>query len=209
MTTLYVAPGACSFGAHVALKELGIPHRVEIVPLRTQDSPIWKVNPLGRVPALQTDAGELITENSAILPYIADLKPEAGLSAPAGSVERAQIQEWIGFLNSEVHGVLRAVNRPGLFHPDEAEHERVKAHSLPRLLDYLKLIDARLEGKEWAVGGRFTIADAYLGVFWRWLSGRGFPLQDYPNFTAFGRRYDQRPSVIAALQAENPIAQAA
>ncbi len=209
MTTLYVAPGACSFGAHVVLKELDIPHQIEIVPLRTQDSPIWQVNPLGRVPALKTDSGEVITENSAILPYLADLKPEAGLAAPAGSVERAQIQEWIGFLNSELHGTFRALNRPGLLHPDEAEHERIKAHVLPRLLDYLKLIDGRLAGKTWLVGGRFTIADAYLGVFWTWLSRRGISLQDYPNFVAFGRRFDQRPSVQAALQTENPVTQAA
>jgi glutathione S-transferase len=209
MTTLYVAPGACSFGAHVVLKELGIPHHIEVVKLRAADSLINQVNPLGRVPALKTDAGEVITENGAILPYLADLKPEAGLIAPAGSVERARIQEWIGFLNSDVHGAFKPVNRPGLYHPDEAEHERVKAHSLPRLLDYLKVIDGRLAGKTWAVGGRFTIADAYLGVFWGWLSRRGLPLQDYPNLAAFGRRFDERPSVQAALAAENPVAQAA
>jgi glutathione S-transferase len=209
MTTLYVAPGACSFGAHVVLKELGIPHHIEIVKLRTADSTIHRVNPLGRVPALKTDSGDVITENSAILPYLADLKPEAGLSAPAGSVERAKIQEWIGFLNSEVHSTFRSLNRPELFHPESSEHERIKAHTLPRLLNYLKLIDSKLEGKTWVVAERFTIADAYLGVFWTWLSRRGFPLQDYPNLIAFGQRYDARPSVQAAWQAENPLAQAA
>jgi glutathione S-transferase len=207
--TLYVTPGACSFGAHVALKELGIPHHIEIVRLRTPDSIINQVNPLGRVPALKTDSGEVITENSAILPYLADLKPEAGLIAPAGSVERAKIQEWIGFLNSDVQGAFKPVNRPELYHPDTSEHEKIKAHTLPRLLDYLKIIDSRLEGKTWAVGERFTIADAYLGVFWTWLSRRGFDLTAYPNIDAFGKRFDARPSVQAALEAENPLAQAA
>jgi glutathione S-transferase len=207
--TLYAAPGACSFGAHVVLKELGIPHRIEIVQLRTPDSIINHVNPLGRVPALKTDSGEVITENSAILPYLADLKPEAGLNAPAGSVERAKIQEWIGFLNSDVHGAFKPVNRPELYHPDPAEHEKVKAHTLPRLSGYLKLIDGRLAGKTWAVGERFTIADAYLGVFWTWLGRRGFDLSAYPNLAAFGTRFDARPAVQAALQAENPVAQAA
>ena len=209
MTTLFVAPDACSFGAHVVLKELGIPHRIEIVKLRTPDSAINRVNPLGRVPALQTDSGEVITENGAILPYLADLKPEAGLIAPAGSVERAKIQEWIGFLNSEVHGTFRSVNRPELYHPDIEEHAKIKAHTLPRLLEYLKIIDRRLEGKTWLVGDRFTIADAYLGVFWTWLSRRGFDLTAYPNIVAFGKRFDARPSVQAALQDENPVAQAA
>ncbi|MBS1211979.1 MAG: glutathione S-transferase protein [Proteobacteria bacterium] len=209
MTTLYVAPGACSFGAHVALKELGIPHTVEVVPLRVPDSPIFKVNPLGRVPALKLDSGEVITENSAILPYLADLKPEAGLLAPAGSVERAKIQEWIGFLNSDVHGALKPINRPNLYHPDESAHDVIREHSKPRLLDFLKVIDSKLAGKTWAVGERFTIADAYLGVFWTWLKRGGLPLAAYPNLVAFGQRFDERPSVKAALLAETPVSAAA
>ena len=59
------------------------------------------------------------------------------------------------------------------------------------------------------MGERFTIADAYLGVFWTWLSRRGFDLTAYPNIAAFGKRFDARASVQAALQDENPVAQAA
>lgn len=205
MPKLYVAPGACSFGAHVVLKELGIPHEIAVVPLRTPDSPIHKVNPLGRVPALELDGGGALTENGAILPYLADLKPEAGLSAPVGSVERARIQEWIGFLNSELHSAFRAANRPELFHPDVSTHDAIKAEGAARLLDLLKRVDDKLEGKTWAVGGRFTIADAYLGVFYRWLDrARPELLKRLPNLAAFGARYDARPSVQAALAAEQP-----
>jgi glutathione S-transferase len=210
MPTLYVAPGACSFGAHVVLKELGIPHDIAVVPLRTPDSPILKVNPLGRVPTLKLDSGEVLTENGAILPFLGDLKPEAGLFAPVGSLERARIQEWIGFLNSDLHRALRPVNRPELFHPDPSTHDAIRAKGLEQLIDLLKVVDRKLEGKTWAVGERFTIADAYLGVFWRWLH-RGQPelLAQLPNLSAFGARFDARPSVQAALAAEQPPQQAA
>lgn len=203
MTTLYVAPGACSFGAHVVLKELNIPHEIKVVPLRTPDSPIHNVNPLGRVPTLQLEGGEVITENGAILPYLADLKPEAGLIAPAGSVERAQIQEWIGFLNSDIHPAFRPIYRPEAYTPETEAHAAIKETGKERLLTLLKIIDGKLAGKTWAVGERFTIADAYLGVVSTWAEKRGLtPLSDFPNLAAFHERYKIRPSVQAAFAAE-------
>lgn len=203
MPTLFVAPGACSFGAHVVLKELDIPHDIAVVPLRTPDSPIFKVNPLGRVPALKLDSGEVLTENGAILPFLGDLKPEAGLFAPVGSLERARIQELIGFLNSDLHRAFRPVNRPELFHPDASTHEAIRAKGLEQLVELLEFVDKKLEGKTWVVGERFTIADAYLGVFWSWLKrSRPELLSWLPNLSAFGSRFDARPSVQAALAAE-------
>jgi glutathione S-transferase len=102
---LFVARGACCLGAHVVVRELALPVEVVIVPLRTPGSPIHAVNPLGRVPALRFDAGAVLTENSAILPFLADQRPGTSLFAPAGTIERAQIQSWIGYLNSEVADV--------------------------------------------------------------------------------------------------------
>jgi glutathione S-transferase len=208
MPILYVANGACSFGAHVTLKELDLPHEVRVVPLRTPDSPIYKVNPLGRVPALELDSGEVITENGAILPYLADLKPEAGLGAPVGSAERAHIQEWIGFLNSDVHTAFRPVFRPEAFTPHVEAHKSIRETGKERLLSLFKIIDDKLAGKTWAVGERFTIADAYLGVFSTWAERLQLPLENFPYFAAFHRRYKDRPSVLAALASErSPAAQ--
>lgn len=206
MAKLYVAQGACSFGAHVAAREItqisGLPIEIVKVPLRTPDSPIHKVNPLGRVPALVTDAGELITENGAILPFLADLKPEAGLGAPAGSVERAQIQEWIGFLNSDIHGAYRPVNRPNLFHPDEAVQKQIREAGIVRLRDLVRVIQRKLEGKTWAVGERFTVADAYLGVFLRWLPRADINVADFPGLAAYLERYNAREAVKTAAAFE-------
>ncbi|WP_348945229.1 glutathione S-transferase N-terminal domain-containing protein [Chitinibacter sp. FCG-7] len=95
-TKLFIAPGACSFGTHIVARELKLPVEIVKVPLRTPESPIHQVNPLGRVPAVQLADGQVITENSAILPFLADLAPGTPLFAPAGSPERAKIQSWIG-----------------------------------------------------------------------------------------------------------------
>ena len=99
MTQLFIASGACSFGTHVVVRELNLPIEIVKVPLRTAESPIHQINPLGRVPALRLIDGQVITENSAILPYLADLVPDTLLFAPAGSAERAQIQSWIGYFH--------------------------------------------------------------------------------------------------------------
>ncbi|MES2205890.1 MAG: glutathione binding-like protein [Pseudomonadota bacterium] len=205
MPTLYVAPGACSFGAHVALKALDIPHTIKVVPLRQPDSPIYTVNPQGRVPALVLDDGAVITENSAILPYIADLKPEAGLNAPLGSVDRARIQEWIGFLNSDLHGAFRPLNRPALFHTDEATHDTIRRQGKTRLFQLLDTVEKKVPENAWLVGNRFTVADAYLGVFTRWVRRRDFDWAQWPNLKKFADRFDVHPAVIAAEQAEKAV----
>lgn len=202
MTQLYVASGACSFGAHVAARELGLPIEIIKVPIRDPNSPIHRVNPLGRVPTLVTDGGDVITENGAILPFLADLKPDSGLGAPAGSVERARIQKWIGFLNSEVHAIFRTVNRPNLFHADESVQPAIRRRGQERLRGLLSVIQARLEGRNWVLGERFTVADAYLGVFLRWLPRAEISIEDFPPLAAYLARYNARDSVQAAAAFE-------
>lgn len=81
MSTLYIAPGACSLASHIVVRELDLPIHIETVALRTSESPIHRINPLGRVPALQVEEGGVLTENSAVLPYLADLKPGTSLFA--------------------------------------------------------------------------------------------------------------------------------
>lgn len=203
MTRLYLAPAACSFGAHVVVRELGLPIELVNVKLRVPESPIHQINPLGRVPALQLDDGTVITENSAILPYLADLQPGTPLFAPAGSAERALIQSWIGYLNSEVHvGGFRPINRPERYSSDEAAFEGIRHQSRKTLHSALAHINRALADKPYLVGNRFTIADAYLGVFVRWISRLGDEFLDLTNLIDFRERYLARPSVQAALAFE-------
>lgn len=204
MPTLYVARGACSFAAHLLVHELQLPITVQVVPLRTPDSPIHAINPLGRVPAVQFEDGSLLTENSAILPWLAEQRPDSTLFAPPGTLERAQIQSWLGYLNSELHvGAFRPLNRPERYSADDSHHAAIRAQALQQLHATLRPIDEALRGRDYLVGARFTLADAYLGVFLHWL-GR-LPSEAFADLAQLARVREAwlaRPSVQAALAAE-------
>jgi len=200
---LFIAPGACSFASHVLVHELDLPVEVVSVSLTDPQGLHKQVSPFGRVPALQLDDGTEITENTAILPFLADLKPGTDLFAPAGSVERAQIQSWLGYLSSEVHaGAFRPINRPGRYHPDELQHAQVRVSGIALLQAALGPIAAHLQTHTWLVGERFTIADAYLGVFLGWIArAPGNPFKD-ETLDAYFLRYQQRPAVQTAAKVE-------
>lgn len=206
MPTLYYAPGACSFAAHVILRTLEASHGLKpefvSVKLRQEDPTIHQVNPLGRVPTLKLDTGELLTENGAILPYLGDLIPEAGLFAPAGTVERARIQEWIGFINSDIHYAFRPIGRPEFYNVNTETHDVIRSQGRAHLTKLLSHIEKRLTNLTWAVGERFTIADAYLGYFLRNLARVNIPTEQFPAINAYVARYSALPAVIAATEAE-------
>lgn len=200
---LFVAPGACSFASHVLVHELNLPIEVIVVSLTDPAAPHRQLNPVGRVPTLQLDDGTVITENTAILPFLADLRPGTELFAPVGSVERAQIQSWLGYVSSEVHvGCFRPINRPGRYHEDPVQHDKVRASGIAFLGTTLTPVLQHLKTNTWLVGNRFTLADAYLGVFFNWIAnapGKPFPSPIISDYLA---RYNQRASVLAARQVE-------
>lgn len=209
MPTLYVSPGACSLGAIVTLKALDIPHELVRVALRQPGSPIYDINPLGRVPTLQLDSGDIITENAAILPFLGDLKPEAQLFAPAGSLQRARIQEWLGFANSDLHPAFRPVTRPELFTDQPEAQQHIRKKGLERLHLLLGHVERRLvlaDKAHWLVSEHFTIADAYVGVFLSWLPRAEISTEEkYPAIHTYLKRWLSYPAVQAALAAENQL----
>lgn len=202
MTTLFIFPGACSFAAHVVIHELQLPISVEPVTLGDPNAPYRRINPTGRVPALLLDDQTLLTENTAILPYLADLKPGTPLFAPAGSVERAQIQGWLGYVATEVHvGAFRPINRPERYTADEAAFPGIRQRALEQLANALKPIESRLAQTDYLVGNHLTLADIYLGVFLGW-SARVGVLGDFPALQAALGRFRARDSVVQTVSAE-------
>jgi glutathione S-transferase len=196
---LYYAPQACSLASHIVLRELQLPFeaiRVDNRNKRTADGQDFlAINPKGYVAALQLDNGEVLTEGPAILQYLADLKPEAGLAAANGSWQRVRLQETLNFITSEVHAIMGWLFNPGF---DEAVKEVFKQ----KLFKRLALLEQTLERQDYLQGAQFGIADAYLFTVLRWTPLFAIDLATWPALSRFQARVEQRPAVREALALE-------
>ncbi|MDR1936360.1 MAG: glutathione transferase GstA [Candidatus Accumulibacter sp.] len=197
---LYFSPGACSFSPHIALREAGLAFELVKVDLKTgkiaaDGSDFARINPKGYVPALELDDGKLLTEGPAIVQYIADQKPESGLAPKAGTFERYRLQEWLGFINSEIHKGFGP-----LFNP--ATPEDYKAAARENLARRLSFVAGHLEQDDFLLGQQFSVADAYLYTVLNWTQWTGIDLSRWPSLAAFQERVGGRPSVKAARAAE-------
>jgi glutathione S-transferase len=199
---LYYSPGACSLSPHIVSRELGIP--VELKKVNTKDKTIegggdyWKVNARGYVPALELDDGQVLTEGPAIVQYLADKKPDAGLAPKPGSLERYRLQEWLNFLTSEVHKQFSPLFKPNT--PED--YKPIAKQNLATRFDWL---NKQLEGKDYLMGKQFTVADAYAFVLLGWTKPTQIDLSRWSNLAAFHKRVGARPKVKEALQAEGLI----
>ncbi|MDP9505455.1 glutathione transferase GstA [Pseudomonas protegens] len=196
---LYYAPQACSLASHIVLRELQLPFdaiRVDNRSKRTADGQDFlTLNPKGYVAALQLDNGEVLTEGPAILQYLADLKPEAGLAAANGSWQRVRLQETLNFITSEVHGIMGWLFNPGL-------DDSVKEVFRQKLFKRFALLEQPLERQDYLQGGQFGIADAYLFTVLRWTALFAIDLGAWPALAKFQARVEQRPAVREALAVE-------
>ena len=201
---LYFSPLACSMASRIVLYEAGEEAnyiRVDTGAGKTADGADYaQINPMGLVPALRTDAGEVLTENTAILQYLGDLFPQAGLMAEG--FDRARIAQWLGFVGTELHA--------GVFHPlfTPSAGPEAKAFARAEAVKRFSRLDAHLAGRDWLLG-HFTVADAYLAVVLNWAQFVALDLAAYPNVAAFLDRARARPSVARALGEEVAIRQAA
>ncbi|TFF06099.1 glutathione transferase GstA [Pseudomonas sp. BCA14] len=198
---LYYAPNACSLAPHIVLRELALPFELVRVDNKAKTTAkgedFLQINPKGYVAALQLDNGQVLTEASAILQYLADLKPAAGLAPANGSWERVRLQEWLNFVASEIHGGL------GVFF-NSAIPDDVKALFKATLFKRFAILVQTLERQDYLLGSQFSVADAYLFVVLRWAAFHAIDLAEWPALDAFMQRVGQRPEVAAAMAVENP-----
>ena len=196
---LYFSPGACSLAPHIVLHEAGLAFQAVKTNTRersTSDgSDFLRVNPKGYVPALLLDNGESLTECPAILQYLADLRPESGLLPPARSMDHYRVLEWVAFVATELHKGFGPIFRPGT--PDD-----LKASTRERVAGRLDHSSRQLDGRDFAVGRQFTIADAYLYVVLGWMKPAGLDRDRWPVLRDYHARIGARPAVKAARQAE-------
>jgi glutathione S-transferase len=158
----------------------------------------WGVNPKGYVPALVLDDGAVLTEGPAIVQYLADSRPDAGLAPANGTFERVRLQEALNYITSEIHKPYSP-----LFNPDVLP--AVREERLAYLRKRYALIEKQLEDRKYLLGDQFTVADAYLFVVTNWARAVKLDLSAFPNLLAFQKRVGSRKAVIAALRAEGLI----
>jgi glutathione S-transferase len=196
---LYYAPGACSLSPHIALLEAGLPYDLVKVDLRAKKlengDDYLKVNPKGQVPALALDSGELVTEGPVIVQMIADKVAAKNLAPPRDSAERYKLQEWLTYINGELHKNIGPLFNPAL--SDEA-----KAVFKDRATGKFKYVDGQLAGKDHLMGTQFTVADGYLFTMLRWADNLKFDLAGLSNLMAYKARVGARPMVQEALTKE-------
>ena len=199
---LYYAPGACSLSPHIVACELGLDLQLEKVDTKSHTfgsgGDFYSVNPKGYVPVLEIKAGELLTEGPAIVQYLGDQKPQAGVVPAAGTMERYRLQEMLGFINSELHKTYSPLFNPNT-RPETAEERK------EYLKKRYKYLDGLLAGREYLVGNQFTAADAYLFTVTNWAQYVKLDLSAFPNIQAFQKRIAARPAVQKAMKEEGLI----
>ena len=197
---LYFSPMACSMAARIALYEAGADASYQEVDPKTKrvlgdGSDFIAVNPLGLVPTLRTDDGIVLTENAAVLQYVADHFPDSAIAAGTG-IDRSRLHQWLCFIGTELH--------KGLFIPllDPKAGAETKAWALAKGTSRLDYLDNYLQGRDFLLD-RFSVADAYLTTVINWtMATPQLDFSRWPAIKAYHKRLRERPSVARALGEE-------
>jgi glutathione S-transferase len=155
----------------------------------------YTINPKGYVPLLEFDDGTRLTEGPAIVQWIADQVPEKQLAPQAGTMERYRLQEWLTFIGTEMHKQFSPLFNPGMA-------EEAKALFRQKILERLAYVDQHLAERDYVLGSRFSVADAYLYTVTRWTAPLKLDISRFANLCAFMARMAARPAVQQAVKAE-------
>ncbi|MCP3100773.1 glutathione binding-like protein [Myxococcus sp. K15C18031901] len=198
---LYFSPLATSMATRISLYEAGVPAtfvEVDTRARRTHDGGDYTpIHPLGMVPTLLTDGGELLLENIAILLHVAESHPEAGL-IPVDPVERSRLHRWLAFVGTEIH---KAIFFEWF---DRSAPDAVKAHAVERCGPRFAFLEQHLAEREFLLD-RFSVADAYLVTLLNTCPATPIKLSQWPVLKAYYARLRERPSVAKAISEELPL----
>jgi glutathione S-transferase len=208
MLTLYYSPGACSLASHITLEESGAPYESQPIILakgENKTESYLKINARGKVPALKIDNDTVLTENTAILTYIAKTYPAANLF-PKDVLGEARCISTMAWLSNTVHPCFTHIFRPERFSDDASAHPGIKEMGKKSFFANLQEVDGILAGRQWMQGAQFTTCDPYALVFYSWGFRAEMLVRDLKNYTAWKDRMIQRPAVRKILEREqNPL----
>lgn len=203
---LYYSPGTCALAPHIVALELGLPITLTQIDLATRRTAAGRdfnaVNPKGYVPALRLASGEVLTEVAAVLQYLVDQVPAAGLAPPQGTLERYRFIEWLTFISSEIHkgfGPLWSAAAP----------KETRTAAVEKLGQRFAYLDRHLAYHPYLMSERFSAADAYLFTVMRWADYHQVDLTPFPHLQRYLVHVSARPAVQKALVEEGLLKQAA
>lgn len=206
MLQLYFFPMACSLSSRIALMEANIEAQYHLAHIWTKrivddGSDFRELSPKGAVPVLVLENGERLTESAAVLQYIADSKPKAGLAPEFGDPDRYRLQEWLSFIGADIH---KAFLFPTFWYKDDGLLAKPRA----RIAQTLSVPSAHLAEREFLVGNSFTVADAHLIWALLLLRPAGVDIAQWPSLSAYLGRMQARPAVRDAIATEMALRKA-
>jgi glutathione S-transferase len=198
---VYFSPLACSMATRIALYEAGVEACfIEVDPttkLMADGRSYLDVHPLGLVPAIRTDEGEVLSENAAVLQYVAERYPDANLTPPQG-IERTRMQQWLCFIGTELHKALFI----SLF--DRSMSADGKARAMEKGESRLSYLAEHLAFREFLIDS-FSVADAYLFTVLNWHIATPVDLKKWAVLADYYARLKARPSIGRALAEEHAL----
>lgn len=207
MIDFYSAAGSCGIASHIALEEAGAAynyHRLNLAESEQRSPGYRRVNPRGRVPALLVE-GDVITETIAILTYLASQFPEAELLPLGDARKLARAYELMSWFASSVHISFAQMFRPERFTNDPAAAEPLKEGGKAFFSSALDEMEALAKAEPWLLGDSFSVADAYMTVFWRWGPRVGADITRYPAWSDHAARVLSRPAAVRAVEKEQQV----
>ncbi len=197
MYKLYYAPGTCALASHIALEEAGADYsavRLDFKANQQQSPEYLKVNPKGRVPALETDKG-VLTETPAILAYVAQTFPQAKLAPTDDAFAFAQMQSFNNYICATVHVAHAHKGRGARWASEESSFADMKRMVPKSVAGAFDLIEKGMLKGPWVMGEQYTVCDGYLYTVALWLEGDGIDLKTLPRVADHMKRMSERPAV--------------
>jgi glutathione S-transferase len=201
MLKLFYGAGSCAMASHIALEEAGAAYEAVRVDLRAGDQrkqDYLAINPKGRVPALVTDRG-ILTENPAILAFVAQTHPAARLAPIDDAYEFGKIQAFNSYLCSTVHVAHAHRMRAYRWADDPAAIAEMQRKVPQNVGECFDLIENEMFEGPWVMGERYSVCDPYLFTLAGWVEGDGVDPARFPKIQEHQRRMKQRPAVKAVL----------
>lgn len=200
---LYYTKGVCSLAVRILIHELQLSSLYEAVDLKTKKTETGEdfltINPKGSVPAIKLDSGEVLTENSVILQYLADVSHASHLLAPVGDMKRYRVLEWLNFISTDLHRYAASLFLP------KFSKELKDSFFKPILSNKLSFVNDQLKDNKFLMGDHIALCDYYLVVVLTWLKKIDVDIKQWPNLSSYFDHMKNQLSVHDALTEEGIV----